>query len=173
MFWQIPKHNAMTAVRWAPSLVKPCADSGSLCFAPAEGHLKHLDRIGTRSSDRSVNISDAEVLRHFRFESFDIELFVIGPVILSQAEKGVPIAGFLSAELSKPWAMWRQSHYVFGDLRAGCATIGPRLCVPMRPIFVHQFLVSSFPWLGMHISLCPPLLQRPWYAGNTLWSILK
>ena len=90
MFWEIPKQDAMAAVRWARSLVKPCAGSHSLTFAIAKGHLKHLDRIGTGSSDQFYNISSDVVLWYVQLELFQNELFVLGPMILSQGDKVSP-----------------------------------------------------------------------------------
>ena len=131
MCWEIPKQDAMAAVRWACSLVKPCANSGSLSFAIAKGQLKHLDRIGTGSSDQFYNISSAAVLRYVQFELFENELFVLGPVILSQGDKGVPIGGFLSAQISELWALWREAQYAFGDQRA---LVTEQWCTAMRPL---------------------------------------
>ena len=131
VLWEIPKQDAMAAVRWACSLVKPCAVSRSLTFAIAKGHLKHLDRIGTGSSDQFYNISSGAVLRYVQFELFENELFVLGPLILSQGDKGVPIGGFLSAQIRELWALWREAHYVFGDRRAG---VTEQWCAAMLPL---------------------------------------
>ena len=39
MFWEIPKDDILTPVRWACSLVKPGTGAESLMFAIAKGHL--------------------------------------------------------------------------------------------------------------------------------------
>ena len=136
MFWEIPKQDAMAAVRWACSLVKPFASTQSLTFAFAKGHLKHLDRIGTWSSDQFYNISCDAVLRYVQLELFENELFVLCPLILSQGDKGVPIGGFLSAQISELWELWREVQYVFGDQQAAVAEQWCAAILPLLPTLV-------------------------------------
>ena len=84
MFKLIPQDDALAAMRWACSLVKPDKECESLGFAMANGHLKHVDRIRPSCSNQFYKISSAEVLRYISFGAFDNELFVLGPFVTTQ-----------------------------------------------------------------------------------------
>ena len=45
-------------------------------------------------------------------------LVVLGPLSLRQGLKGVPVGGFLSAQLAELWCMWREWVNMFGDKAA-------------------------------------------------------
>ena len=62
-------------------------------------------------------MSADEVLRYSDFELFYNTLFVLGPLVMCKGEKGVPIGGFLSAQMSEMWCLWREALYLFGDQR--------------------------------------------------------
>ena len=112
IFWEIPNLEAMECVRWVISLVHPNREPDASMFAVCKRGLKHLDWVGTRSSSLSC-ISGAEVLCYIAFGLFDDGLFCCGPFVLPQGDKGVPIGGFLSAQLSELWALWREWRFVF------------------------------------------------------------
>ena len=42
-------------------------------------------------------------------------LFTIGELIIPQGLKGVPIGGYLSAQLAEIWATWRESPFLYRD----------------------------------------------------------
>ena len=49
-------------------------------------------------------------------------LITLGQLIIKQGVKGLPIGGFLSAQLAESWATWREVTYLFGDSRGGVKT---------------------------------------------------
>ena len=55
------------------------------------------------------------VTRFVRFDTYDNVLFVAGPVILRQGLRGVPIGGFISAQLAEIWAIWREVTALHGE----------------------------------------------------------
>ena len=87
-------------------------------FAIAKGGLKTLDRIGQASSDGYFLFSEAELLRFVDFDIYNNNVFTMGPIILKQGANGVPIGGFVLAQLAELWAMWRDAHLVFDDFKS-------------------------------------------------------
>ena len=45
---------------------------------------------------------------YVEFELFDNCFFTMGPLILLQGTTGIPIGGFLSAQLMELWCIWRE-----------------------------------------------------------------
>ena len=79
--------------------------------------MKHLDRLGSAASKDFYIVSSDQVLRYVKFDIEDCNLFTLGNLILKQGVKGVPIGGFLSAQLAELWAIWREEMTLFGHLR--------------------------------------------------------
>ena len=71
-----------------------------LFFSLAKGGLNELDRVGTASSDHYVVITGRRVKTYVEFELFDNCFFTMGPLIVWQGFTGIPIGGFLSAQLT-------------------------------------------------------------------------
>ena len=86
----------------------------NLWFSIAKGGQRHLDRVATSSSDFTT-ISFDEVKRYVVFDTEFCNLFTIGELIIQQGLKGVPIGGYLSAQLAEIWATWRESTFLYGD----------------------------------------------------------
>ena len=68
------------------------------------GLEKDLDRFGKNSEKSFVTLSEEEVLRFVEFDMAANVFLTVGPVILSQGAKGIPIGGFLSAQIVEIWA---------------------------------------------------------------------
>ena len=51
-----------------------------------------------------------EVWRYVDWDFLSNKLFVLGPLILRQGLKEVPIGGFVSAQLAELWCLWREWH---------------------------------------------------------------
>ena len=80
--------------------------------------MKKLDRPGKGASNDFVNMSDDQVLRYVLFDIHEDTLFAFGNLILSRGRKGVPIGGFLSAQLAEIWCSWKEAMCLFGKERA-------------------------------------------------------
>ena len=61
--------------------------------------MKKLDRLGQGSSWDYVSISEEGVMRYVLFDIEDDTQLGFGGLVLRQGGKGVPIGGFLSAQL--------------------------------------------------------------------------
>ena len=47
---------------------------------------------------------------------------------MCQGAKGVPIGGFVSAQIAELWAMWRESFFIFGECKGQtCALVDEEL----------------------------------------------
>ena len=131
------------------------AQVSDVCFAVAKGGLKELDHLGRSTSKDFHNLSADEVLRYTDFELFYNTLFVLGPLVMCQGGKGVPIGGFLSAQISEIWCLWRAALYLFGDCRpqvmtAWCDDMKQPDVMKLLPIplsqqpFLHLWGTSDF-----------------------------
>ena len=56
-------------------------------------------------------LSEVELLRFVEYDIYYHNLFTIGPLIMHQGAKGVPIGGFVSAPIAELWAMWRERFF--------------------------------------------------------------
>ena len=78
-------------------------------FSIAKGGGEDLDRMGKASARQFHLLTEDEVLRFAEYDLCSNVLLAIGPLILSQGDKGVPIGGFISAQIAEIWAAWRES----------------------------------------------------------------
>ena len=164
MFWEIPKEQAQQALKWAVALMPSAGQVSDVCFAVAKGGLKELDHLGRSTSKDFHNLSAHEVLRYTDFELFHNTLFVLGPLVMCQGEKGVPIGGFLSAHISEIWCLWREALYLFGDCRPQVMTAW---CDDMKQPDVMKLLpvpLSQQPFLHLcgtsDFSVSQPISQN-------------
>ena len=114
MFWEIPLEQVVLSLEWALASLAKKRRSTSLTFAVSKAD-KHLDHIGSAASNAFLNVTQDLVTRFVRFDTYDNVLFVAGPVILRQGLRGVPIGGFISAQLAEIWAIWREVTVLHGE----------------------------------------------------------
>ena len=82
---------------------------------------RSLDRVG-KSSHRQFRILSEEVVARFAdYYLFDNVLFVLQRPVLQQGGSGVPIGGFISAQLAELWALWRENVKLRGKTLCGGA----------------------------------------------------
>ena len=106
MIREIPKEEAMAAIRWAMTTVRAKTRGRKARFSIAQGGEKDLDRAGSCSP---VIFTCCPNMKFLRFGDFDLHcntLLHLGSVMLSQGSKGVPIGDFLSAQIAERWAAW-------------------------------------------------------------------
>ena len=127
----------------------------NLWFSIAKGGQRHLDRIGKASSSDFTTMSFEEVRRYVLFDTEFCNLFTIGELIVRQGLKGVPIGGYLSAQLAEIWATWREATFLFGKHKHVTET------------FVNAQASTS--WEAEHPTqqdtLGPPMLPNPILIG--------
>ena len=130
IFWQIERSEALTAIRWALGRARAGTRGSTLWFSIAKGVEKDLDRFGKNSAKSFVTLSEEEVLRFVKFHMAENVFLTVGPIMLSQGAKAIPIGGFLSAQMAEIWACWREFTTLFGEqvsqvqvsTNAACAT---------------------------------------------------
>ena len=87
---------------------------GQFFFSLAKGNMRQLDWLGASSSKTFTILCSAEVEQFVKFDVTECNLLVLGNLILKQGRKGVPIGGFLSAQLAELWALWREHENLSG-----------------------------------------------------------
>ena len=115
MFWEIPTEEVFRALKWAFDTVHK--QKRALWFSIAKGGLSRRDRIGKASASDYVIIHSDQVRKYVEFDLHHCNLFALGPLVFKQGSKGVPIGGYLSAQLSKLWAIWREATFLLGPER--------------------------------------------------------
>ena len=99
-------------------------------FSIAKGLEKDLERFAKNSAKSVVTLSESEVLRFVEIDMAESVFLIVGPVILGQGAKGIPIGEFLSAQIAEIRACWRELTSLFGEhfsqvqvsMNAACAT---------------------------------------------------
>ena len=114
MFWEIPSSEAKQAVPWAVGECKKRRRGTRLWFSLSR-EAKSLDRIGKSSHKQFRILSDEEFTRFVDYDLFDNVLFVLRLLVLQQGGAGVPIGGFIFAQLGELWALWRENVKLRGE----------------------------------------------------------
>ena len=70
--------------------------------------LHSFDRVGTCTRREYWTIPHAFVDKSVKWDLHKNVLFVVGCLILSQGQGGVPIGGRLSAQFADLWCVWRE-----------------------------------------------------------------
>ena len=104
-YWNLDKAAVQAAITRAAQLVrKHRGMRGEFLFSIAKGSLKKLDRIGS-ATDRNFRVFTLQNVKDFvEWDLFQSTLFTIWGVVLQQAKQGVPIGGYISAQLMCIWA---------------------------------------------------------------------
>ena len=90
-----------------------------------------------------MTLSEEEVLHFMEFDMNENVFWTVAPAILCQGARGMPIGGFLSAQIAEIWACWKEFTSPFGD---------------------------SVPQVQVYIRLCPTFYHAlsPLYFGSFL-----
>ena len=115
MFWQIERSEALQAISWAIDRARSDARGKTLWFSIAKGLEKDLDRFGKNSAKSFVTLSESEVLRFVEYDMTENVFLTVGSLILYQGARGIPIGGFLSAQIAEIWACWKEFTSLFGE----------------------------------------------------------
>ena len=105
-YWELNKEQVLNAVQKAPDLVCEHRRTwGGLSFSIAKANLHMLERLGEATSRNFRVFGTEEVLTFVRWDLYHNTLFEVWGTVLRQARKGVPIGGYLSAQLMCLWAL--------------------------------------------------------------------
>ena len=77
--------------------------------------MRQLDWPGASSSKSFTILCSTEVEQLVKFDVTESNSLVLGNFIVKQGRKGVPIGGFLLAQLAELWALWREHENLSGD----------------------------------------------------------
>jgi hypothetical protein len=112
MFWQIPKDEVIPSLTYLAKKLKG-RRTGETWFTLDRIGDKKLDRMGKAPEKTSISVSLTEVLRYVEWDVFSNTLFVVHTLVLNQGAKGVPIGGFISAQLAEAWCMYKEHLSLF------------------------------------------------------------
>ena len=99
-FWNLDKDKVLQGIKQACTVVKSYRKiRGDVFFSIAKGNLKSLDRMGKAAARHFRVVSSAELLSFVEWDMNQNNLFTLWGIVLRQQVKGVPIGGFLSAQL--------------------------------------------------------------------------
>ena len=109
-----PLKTCLTPSKVQRSLTRPHAHLrwNQVC---AKGSEKGLDSFGKNAAKSFVTLLEAEVLRFVEFDMTENVFLTVGAVILCQGARGIPIDGFLSAQIAEIWACWKEYTGLFCD----------------------------------------------------------
>ena len=167
-YWELNKKRVLEAVRTAGALVKQRRRvRGTLSFSIAKGGCKALDRVG-ESTTRNYRVLTLEDL--VMFVDWDLNqntLFEVWGVALRQAKRGVPIGGFLSAQLMCLWALVQENTF-FSDptkekLISAVRTQWPRQWEPVSVKPGPQLTFPSVAWVPRDISVLHTHGMHGWF----------
>ena len=97
-YWEMKKQEVLDAIREsAQAVMDGRGVTGQLWFSVAKGGDKACDRVGKANSQLFHTIPFEAVLRYVTWDIRFNVWFCVGPVLMAQGDKGVPIGGFLSA----------------------------------------------------------------------------
>ena len=104
-YWELPKEGVYDSIKQASQLVRTHRGMrGNFFFSIAKGGERSMDRIG-KAADRGFRaVPHEDVLKFVRWDLDHNTLFEMDGWVLKQNITGVPIGGFLSAQLMCIWA---------------------------------------------------------------------
>ena len=112
-YWELPKDGVLDAVTQAAQRVqKHGGMRGSFHFSIAKGGERLLDRIGSATERHFRVVPLEDLLKFVRWDLYENTLFEWQGWVLNQNIKGVPIGGYLSAQLMCIWALVQEINFV-------------------------------------------------------------
>ena len=122
MFWHIPKSEVVPFLNSLFDLLEREKRGSAEFFSLHKSGEKTLDRLGTTSSDDVRVLTRAELVELVTWDLNCNTGLTLGPLLLPQEDRGVPISGHLSAQLAELWALARELRLIFCDNRAELIT---------------------------------------------------
>ena len=108
MFWALPKDEVLKAFEWGAGRLRHRVRSVQTFFNLSKDGEESFHHIG-KSTDRMFLVTSIIMLRWFvKYDIRDNNLFLPDQIVLQQGASGVPIGGFLSAQLAELWALWKE-----------------------------------------------------------------
>lgn len=112
MFWQISRDQVKKSLKWAFQFINRSRTTKNLFFSLSKMD-KAFDRIG-KSTSEDFFILDVQMVE--RYLSWDLEenvLLTLDTTVMSQGTRGVPIRGFLSAQIAELWCIYKEHISIF------------------------------------------------------------
>ena len=109
-YWNIDKREALQALTAAKEkIMNSLGQRITLWFSIARGNDRHRDRIGKSAEHMFVVLNFDEVYEYVVWDLLHNTFFCLDTILLRQGSRGVPIGGFLSAQIMVLWAIFRES----------------------------------------------------------------
>ena len=112
-YWELDKGKILWAMKYVADEVRKFRRMrGQFYFSKAKAGIKSLDRIGKASDQSFRSVTLAEVTDFVSWGIHENNSFQVWGIVMRQQEKGVPIGGFLSAQLMCIWALATKHHFI-------------------------------------------------------------
>ena len=112
-YWELPKTGVLQAVEQAARRVKKHGGMrGSFYFSIAKGGERLLDRVGCAIERHFRVIPLHDLLKFVKWDLYENTLFEWQGCVLNQNIKGVPIGGFLSAQLMYLLGLMQEINFI-------------------------------------------------------------
>ena len=109
-YWNIDKKEALQALTAAKEkIMNSLGKRITLWFGIARGNDRHRDRIRKSAENMFVVLNFDEVYEYVVWDLLHNTYFCLDTILLRQGPRGVPIGGFLSAQIMVLWAIFRES----------------------------------------------------------------
>ena len=79
-----------------------------LWFSIHKSGKRSLDRLGKSASEDFFTFESCVVLKYVKWDLYKNTFFCIGPMIMAQGKRGVPIGGFISAQCAELWCIYKE-----------------------------------------------------------------
>ena len=105
-YWEIPKDAAIMALKSVKDhILQLDVNRTELWFSIASANDRHTDRIGKSADSDFTVLSFEQIHKYVVWELYHNTYFCVDQILMRQGERGVPIGGFLSAQLMVLYAI--------------------------------------------------------------------
>ena len=108
-YWEIPKDAAIMALKTVKEqILQLDVNRTELWFSIAIANDRHRDRLGKSADPDFTVLSYDPIHKYVVWELYHSTYFCVNQILMRQSERGVPIGGFLSAQLMVLYAVAKE-----------------------------------------------------------------
>ena len=108
MFWNLDKEEVVEAIEGSIGIMLRGKRETNLWFSIHKSGERSLDRLGKSSCEDFFCFESTAVVKYVKWDLFNNTLFCVGPLVMAQGKRGVPIGGFISAQCAELWCIYRE-----------------------------------------------------------------